>query len=276
MKTTRFFVTGLATVALAATCTPSGAEPEFKVGFVLSQIGSLAELSKVFLDGAEIGIAMVNDAGGIGGLKARLVVCDSQGQEPQAVICAKKLTNDDQVNLLVGATGTPQTMAIIPAVEAVGVPLFGMGAGRVIWEPVKKWVFKSFPSNDDQLPVEIDFARNKGWKRVALITDNSAFGKDTAEITRAVVKEKGLELVADETYAPSDTDVTAQVTRLRAASPDLILNLAGGIPTGLLVAKKAIQLGIKAPLMQGLNFVVDVIRRSCRKRSINPTSPDRK
>ena len=235
MKTTRFFVTGLATVALAATCTPSGAEPELKVGFVLSQIGSLAELSKVFLDGAEIGIAMVNDAGGIGGLKARLVVCDSQGQEPQAVICAKKLINDDQVNLLIGATGTPQTMAIIPTVEAVGVPLFGMGAGRVIWEPVKKWVFKSFPSNDDQLPVEIDFARNKGWKRVALITDNSAFGKDTAEITRAVVKEKGLELVADETYAPSDTDVTAQVTRLRAASPDLILNLAGGIPTGLLV-----------------------------------------
>jgi branched-chain amino acid transport system substrate-binding protein len=148
-------------------------------------------------------------------------------------------------------------MAIIPAVEAVGVPLFGMGAGRVIWEPVKKWVFKSFPSNDDQIPVEIDFARSKGWKRVALITDNSAFGKDTAEITRVVVKEKGLELVADETYAPSDTDVTAQVTRLRAANPDLVLNLAGGIPTGLLVAKKAIQLGIKAPLMQGWNFVVD-------------------
>ena len=257
MKRTRLLFTGLATIALAATCTPTSAESEFKVGFVPSQIGPLAELSKAFLDGAEVGIAMVNDAGGIGGLKARLVVCDSQGQEPQAVICAKKLINDDQVNLLVGATGTPQTMAIIPAVEAVGVPLFGMGAGRVIWEPVKKWVFKSFPSNDDQIPVEIDFARSKGWKRVALITDNSAFGKDTAEITRVVVKEKGLELVADETYAPSDTDVTAQVTRLRAANPDLVLNLAGGIPTGLLVAKKAIQLGIKAPLMQGLNFVID-------------------
>ena len=121
MKTTRFLVTGLAAVALAATCTPSGAELEFKVGFVLSQIGPLAELSKAFLDGAEVGIAMVNDAGGVGGLKARLVVCDSQGQEPQAVICAKKLTNDDQVNLLVGATGTPQTMAIIPTVEAIGV-----------------------------------------------------------------------------------------------------------------------------------------------------------
>src|SRR6202047_1554713 len=130
------------------------------------------------------------------------------------------------------------------------------------WEPAGSFGNRrrnggSIPSNDDQMPVEIDFARSKGWKRVALINDNSAFGKDTAEITRAVVKEKGLELVADESYAPSDTDVTAQVTRLRAASPDLILNLAGGIPTGLLVAKKAIQLGIKAPLMQGLNFVVD-------------------
>src|SRR5262249_17572453 len=73
------------------------ADPEFKIGFVLSQIGSLAELSKVLLYGAEVGIAMVNDAGGMGGLKARLVVCDSQGKEPQAVICAKKLINDDQV-----------------------------------------------------------------------------------------------------------------------------------------------------------------------------------
>src|SRR5271165_865415 len=181
------------------------AQSEFKVGFVLSQVGPLAELAKTYLDGAEVGVAMVNDTGGIGGLKVRMIACDAQGQEPQAVICAKKLINDDKVNLMIGATGTPQTMAIIPTAESAGVPLFGMGAGRVIWEPVKKWVFKSFPSNDDQIPVEIDFARSKGWKRVALITDNSAFGKGTAEITRTVVKEKGLELVADETYAPSDT-----------------------------------------------------------------------
>jgi branched-chain amino acid transport system substrate-binding protein len=246
-----------AAAMLAALPRAAQAQSEFKVGFVLAQIGPLAEIAKIWLDGAEVGIAIVNEAGGIGGQKVRLIICDSQGQEPQAVICTKKLINDDQVNLLIGATGTPATMAIIPSAEAAGVPLFGMGAGRVIWEPVKKWVFKSFPSNDDQIPAELNYAKKKGWNRVALLTDNTSFGKDTAEMTRAVAKEKGLDLVAEEFYSPSDTDVTAQVTRVRAANPDLILNLAGGIPTGILVAKKSLQLGMKTPLMQGMNFVVE-------------------
>jgi len=236
---------------------PAQAQSEFKVGFVLSQIGPLAELAKTYLDGAEVGVAMVNDTGGIGGLKVRLIACDAQGQEPQAVICAKKLINDDKVNLMIGATGTPQTMAIIPTVESAGVPLFGMGAGRVIWEPVKKWVFKSFPSNDDQIPAELNYAKKKGWNRVALLTDNTSFGKDTVEMTRDVMKKNGMELVAEESYSPSDTDVTAQVTRVRAANPDVVLNLAGTIPLGILVAKKATQLGMKTPLVQGMNFVVE-------------------
>ena len=66
-----------------------------------------------------------------------------------------------------------------------------------------------------------------------------------------------MELVAEESYSPSDTDVTAQVTRVRAANPDVVLNLAGTIPLGILVAKKATQLGMKTPLVQGMNFVVE-------------------
>jgi branched-chain amino acid transport system substrate-binding protein len=254
----RFALRTAIAAALFTVIAPAAqAQSEFKVGFVLSQVGSLAELAKTYLDGAEVGVTMVNEAGGIGGNKVRLIACDAQGQEPQAVICAKKLINDDQVNLMIGATGTPQTMAIVPTAESAGVPLFGMGAGRVIWEPVKKWVFKSFPSNDDQIPAELNYAKKKGWNRIALLTDNTSFGKDTASMTHDIVKANGLELVAEEFYAPSDTDVTAQVTRVRGANPDMILNLAGGIPTGILVAKKALQLGMKTPLMQGMNFVVE-------------------
>ena len=231
----------------------SQAQSEFKVGFVLSQIGPLAELAKTYLDGAEVGVAMVNETGGIGGMKVRLIACDAQGQEPQAVICAKKLINDDKVNLMIGATGTPSTMALIPSIEAAGPPLFGMGAGRVIWEPVKKWVFKSFPSNDDQIPAELDYAKKKGWNRVALLTDNTSFGKDTAEMTREIVKKNGMQLVAEESYSPSDTDVTAQVTRTRLPI-HVILNRRF-IPRHLVA--KIRQLGMKTPLVQGMNFVVE-------------------
>jgi branched-chain amino acid transport system substrate-binding protein len=251
----------VAAAVMLTTAAGAQGQSEFKVGFVLSQIGSNAELAKTWLDGAEVGVAMVNEAGGIGGQKVRLIACDAQGQEPQAVICTKKLINDDQVNLLIGATGTPQTLAIIPTAQSAGVPLFGMGAGQAIWQPVKKWVFKSFPSNDDQIPAELNYAKKKGWNRIALLTDNASFGKDTASMTHDVIKANDLELVAEEFYAPSDTDVTAQVTRVRAANPDMILNLAGGIPTGILVAKKALQLGMKTPLMQGMNFVVETYPR---------------
>ena len=103
----RMMIPILAAAMLAAASGASQAQSEFKVGFVLSQIGPLAELAKTYLDGAEVGVAMVNETGGIGGMKVRLIACDAQGQEPQAVICAKKLINDDKVNLMIGATGTP-------------------------------------------------------------------------------------------------------------------------------------------------------------------------
>lgn len=66
----------LAAAMLTLAPAASEAQSEFKVGFVLSQIGPLAELAKTYLDGAEVGIAMINDTGGIGGLKVRLIACD--------------------------------------------------------------------------------------------------------------------------------------------------------------------------------------------------------
>ena len=100
------------------------------------------------------------------------MVCDSQGQEPQAAICAKKLINDDQVNLLVGDLDGP---------DDGDYPRGGSRAFRYLaWSRsghlvvVKKWRSSCFRTTTSF--VEIDFARNKGWKRVALITEHLAFG----------------------------------------------------------------------------------------------------
>jgi branched-chain amino acid transport system substrate-binding protein len=241
---------------------PAQAQPtEFKIGWVLPLIGPVAETAKAFMDGSEVALAMINDAGGIGGLKARIIICDSQNQEQQAVICTKKLINDDQVNLLLGATGTPPTIAILPTVEAAGIPTFAIAAGSVAWEPVKKWVFKAIAANDDQIPAEMDFLKLRGWTHAALIRDNSVFGKDTSDIVHAMAKQQGVDIVADEIYSPTDTDVTAQVTRLRALNPDIVLNLAQNLTAAVLVSKKIVQLGMKTPIMLGTNNVVDSYAR---------------
>jgi branched-chain amino acid transport system substrate-binding protein len=241
---------------------PALAQPgEFKIGWVLPLIGPVAETAKAYMDGAEVALAMINDAGGVGGLKARIIICDSQNQEQQAVLCTKKLINDDQVNLLLGATGTPPTVAILPTVDAAGIPTFAVAGGSVAWEPVKKWVFKTIAANDDQIPAEMDFLKSRGWLHAALIRDNSIFGKDTSDIVHAIAKQKGVEIIADEIYSPTDTDVTAQVTRIRALNSDIVLNLAQNLTTAVLVSKKITQLGMKTPIMLGTNNVVDSYAR---------------
>ena len=231
-------------------------QDEFKIGWILPQVGPVAETAKAYMDGGEVALAMINDSGGIGGLKARMIICDSQNQEQQAVLCAKKLINEDKINLLLGATGTPQTVAILPTVQAAEMPLFALAGGSVAWVPVKKWVFKSFPGNDDQIPAEMDFALQRGLKRAALLRDNSVFGKSTADTVMDVAKQKGVQIIADEVYAPTDTDVTAQVTRIRALNPDIILNLAQNLTAAVMVSKKIVQLGMKQPIMLGTNNVV--------------------
>src|SRR5581483_12122165 len=102
-------------------------------------------------------------------------------------------------------TGTPQTVAILPTIQAAEMPLFALAGGAVAWVPVKKWVFKSFPGNDDQIPAEMDFALQRGLKRAALLRDNSVFGKSTADTVMEVAKQKGVQIIADEVYAPTDT-----------------------------------------------------------------------
>src|ERR1700722_17958297 len=118
-----------ASLGLGAKSAVAADTQEFKIGWVLPLTGPVAELAKSYADGAEVALAMINASGGIGGLQARMIMCDSQSQEQQAVICAKKLINEDQVNLMLGATGTPPTLAIIPTIESVGMPLFALAAG---------------------------------------------------------------------------------------------------------------------------------------------------
>jgi len=244
-------------VALCLALPARAQESEFKIGWILPQVGPVAETAKAYVDGGEVAMAMINDSGGIGGMKARLIICDSQNLEQQAVLCAKKLINDDKVNLLLGANGTPQTVAILPTVEAAQIPLFALAGGKVAWEPVKKWVFKSIAANDDQIPAELDYALARGWKRAALIRDNSVFGTDTSKTMQAIAQQKGVQIIADEVYAPTDNDVTAQVTRLRTLNPDIILNIAQNLTAAVMVSKKVVQLGMATPIMLGTNNVVD-------------------
>ena len=255
----RIMLAGLALLATSAGGTARA--EEFRIGLVMSLTGPNAEVGKLYIAGANAGIAMVNARGGIGGMQARLVTCDTQSVEQQAVICARKLALQDKVNMLMGSGSTPQTMAMLPTIEAAGIPTFSIAAGNVTYNPMKKWVFKGLAGNDDFIPVIMAHLKAKGWTRAALIRDNGPFGADTAATVKARAAEAGIEIVADEVYSPTDTDMTAQVTRIRGTKPDVVLNMAITPPPGAMIARTAVQLGITAPLFVGANLQSDAFAR---------------
>ena len=226
---------------------------DFKVGTILPLTGPGADIGRFLLQGAKAGVVMANARGGIGGMNVVLVQCDTQSNEQQAVLCARRHASE-KVNLLLGAGTTPQTLAILPTVEAAQIPLFAIAGGTVNFRPLKKWVFKALATIDDQMPVALEFLRPKGVKRLASIRDNGPFGKDVSETLIATAPKFGMEIIAEEVYSPTDTDMSAQVTRVRAARPDAIFDWSSNPPPGAMVAKKIVQLGITVPIVVGQNL----------------------
>ena len=199
---------------------------EFKIGYALSLTGPNAVIGKITLAGAQAGINMINSTGGIGGMKAVLVICDVQSVEQQAVICARKLALQDKVSIVLGTGSTPQTLAIIPTLAAAGVPLFSIASGSSTYSPVKKWVFKGISGQADTIPPEVDYLKSKNMRRVAMIHDNGPLGSDISKILKDKIAGSGIEIVDTQVYSPTDTDVTAQVTHMRSTNPDAVLNVA--------------------------------------------------
>jgi branched-chain amino acid transport system substrate-binding protein len=227
---------------------------EFKIGFALSLTGPNAVIGKMSLAGAQTGIELINATGGIGGMKAILIVCDVQSVEQQAVICVRKLALQDKVNMIFATGSTPQTLAVVPTIGTAGVPLFSVASGSIVYDPVKKWVFKGISGQADTIPPEVDYFKAKNMHRIAMIHDNGPLGSDISRIFKEKISGSGIEIVDTEVYSPTDTDVTAQVTHMRSSNPEAVLNVAITPPAGALITKTMGQLGMEQPNLVGQNL----------------------
>lgn len=241
-------------LALGAASAAPAASAEFKVGFIMSLTGPSGVLGKVTLEGAKAGVEMVNSTGGVGGAKVRLVICDVKSSEQQAVICARRLAFQDKVNLMVGTGSSPQTLAILPTVMAAKIPLFAIASSPRTYAPVKKYSFKGIQGLGDQIPLIVEYLKQHKKNRVYVIHDNGPLGQIIGKIFAGAVTKAGIEVIGTELYAPTDTNVTAQVTRMRAAKPDAVLNIAITPPAGALIVKTMKQLGMNVPIMVGSNL----------------------
>lgn len=220
-----------------------------RIGALFAVTGPASFLGEPEKNTLEMLVKEINAKGGVKGSKIELVVYDTQGDATKAVQLANKLIKNDKVSAIVGPSTTGESMAIIPIVEKEQIPLISCAAGVKITEPVKKWVFKT-PANDHVAAEKIlDYAARQKQKNIALLTVSDAFGSSGREQLKALAAKKGFTIVADELYSPKDTDMTAQLTKIKGINPDAII-CWGTNPGPAVITRNLKQLAIKIPLYQ--------------------------
>jgi len=245
-----FFVTVL--FLLGAICA-NAAEP-IKIGAFFSLSGPAAAIGTPTKLVTQMVVEKINKEGGINGRPIELILGDTESEPTKAVMVAKKFINVDKVAAIIGPDRTDLGMAVKKLVEEAGIPTFMcvggdpviMGGGPL---GTFKWVFKSPQRSSTAVEKLYEHLQKANLKKIALITASDGFGKDGKGWLDKLAPKYGLSVVADESFNPKDTDMTAQLTKIAAANPDAIVCWTIG-PAGAIVAKNVSQLNIKAPLFQ--------------------------
>ena len=217
-------------VALAATLVASLAYADVNVGVTLSATGPAASLGIP----EKNTIALMPKT--IGGEKINYIVLDDASDTTKAVANTRKLITEDKVDIILGSTVSPNSLAMIPVVAEHKTPMISMAASARIVEPVdaqRHWVFKT-PQNDIMMSLAIvSSMADEGVKTVGFIGFADAYGEGWYENFSKAAAVKGLTIVANERYARTDTSVTGQVLKIIAEKPDAILVAASGTPAVL-------------------------------------------
>lgn len=247
----KFVLGALAALSLAAVAAgPATAADPIRIGSVLSTTGPAAFLGDPEAKTLELYVEKLNAAGGLLGRKLELVAYDDGSDAAKANGFAKRLIEDDHVDVILGGTTTGATMGLVPLVERAEIPFISLAGAVVIVEPVKKWVFKT--PHTDRMAAEKIFAdmKKRGLTKLALLSETSGFGQSGRKETLGTAPKAGIEIVADETYGPKDTDVTAQLAKIKAnaaAQAILVFGLGQG---PAIVTKNIAQLGMTLPVYQ--------------------------
>ena len=189
---------------------------------------------------ASLGIPEKNTIGlvptTIAGQKVKIVMLDDASDTTTAVKNAKKFVSEEKVDVIVGSTITPASLAMIDVAAEAETPMISMAASRAIVDPVdakRRWVYKT-PQNDAQMSTAItEHMNNNNVKTVAYIGFSDAYGEGWAHEFAGVAKVRKIEIVANERFNRADTSVTGQVLKILAAKPDAVLIGGSGTPAAL-------------------------------------------
>ncbi len=223
-----------------------------KVGAFFALSGPNAHIGTPTELVAEMVVEKINKEGGINGRPLKLIIGDTESDPAKAATIAKKFIHSDKVAAIIGPTSTGEGMNVKKIVEEAGIPTFmTVGGDPPIMEQTGPftYIFKSPQRSSTAVKKLFGYLKDKKLTKVALMYATDPFGKDGVVWLKKLAPDFGITLVAEESFGPKDIDMTAQLTKIKAANPQAIVVWTIG-PAGPIVAKNKAQVGLNIPLFQ--------------------------
>lgn len=263
-------VFGLGVLASMPEVSGAGKAP-YTVGAIFSITGPFSFLGEPERNTTRMVEEWIDAAGGIQGHPLKVVVEDTKSDESQAVLAVRKLLEKDKVTAVIGPSATGESMAVVPIMEKAQIPLISCAAALSIVTPKEElerilaaktfempkkqnpWIFKTAQTDTSAVEAIYDHMKKRGITKIAIITVTAGFGDFGRQELKRLASNYGISVVADERYGPKDSDMTAQLTKIKGTDAQALVNWSVG-PPQVIVTKNWKQLDMKIPLYQSHGF----------------------
>jgi branched-chain amino acid transport system substrate-binding protein len=242
---------GLSALSALRLASAQGSGP-IKVGALIALSGPAAAYGAEERRAIEAVFNQVNAQGGIGGRKIEVVVRDTKTNPTEAARLANQVIADDKVIAIIGATTGSETLAFADAAMRAQVPVFPMVGTPSVTDPDKpysKWVYRMSVPLATDLPASFNRMVKDGKKRMAIFSEEDAYGQQGSVMAVELAKKHGGVEVVENISAPKTaTDLTTQATKIRNAKPDAVLLVTASTGSGGAFLRKLQQVGLNVPV----------------------------
>ena len=251
MVLTTAFALGLAFAASAA----SAQKADINIGLYGPLTGPSAVSGESLKRGAQIAVDQINAHGGLLGRRVHLVEYDDRSSPEQALRAVTKLVQVDKVDAIIGSIHSGNILVAGPVVEAAKIPLVGAGTSPTWLQKGYTYLFRALGNGELSTRQLADYAKTKGWKKIAIIHSNDEYGNSGAALIGAVVAGLGGEIVSNQSFTHGDRDFTGQIGLIASAAPDALFVWALADDLGPFTQQLR-QLGYGGPILGAEGYAI--------------------
>ncbi len=217
--------------ASAVSVTVANAADTLILGAILPQTGNLAWYGQEIGRGYDLAVAKINADGGINGKQITLLHSDAP--QPAAAVGEVERLKNQGANVIIGSGSSAIALTASAAAARQGLAYWeSNGLDNKYSERGLQRVFQFAPNNDDFVAASIalftNFAPkmlNKDLKdiTVGLVYENSTYGMTQSAVQKDVLKKLGANIIADESYSRTASDLSPVVLKMKSANPDVVI-----------------------------------------------------